>query len=74
MRYLTGTTMYKILYSHGACNVIGFMNLDHGGDLDQERFTTGYVFTLGGGTIIWRLMLQPITAFVYNKNIIYENH
>lgn len=26
MRYLKGTTRFEILYSHGACNLIGFMD------------------------------------------------
>lgn len=51
MKYLWGTTRYGILCSHGTYNLIGFVDSDYVGDLDQGRSTTGYVFTLGGGAI-----------------------
>ena len=39
---------------------MGFMDLDYIGDLDKCRSTTGYVFTLVGEPICWRLTSQSI--------------
>ena len=38
------------------------MDVDYAGDLDDRRSTTGYVFTLTGGPICWRSMIQPMVA------------
>lgn len=40
MKYLWGTTRYGILCSHGTYNLIGFVDSDYVGDLDQMRSTT----------------------------------
>ncbi|KAH9679174.1 CCHC-type domain-containing protein [Citrus sinensis] len=37
---------------------IGYCDSDFSGNLDKRRSTTGYVFTLGGGPISWRSILQ----------------
>ena len=42
-------------------SVIGFVDSDYGGDLDNSRSTTRYVFTLAGAPICWR-SVQPIVA------------
>ena len=38
------------------------MDADYAGDVDDRRSTTGYVFTLVGGTICWKSMVQPLVA------------
>ena len=55
-RYLCGTTDHAIYYQGRAgpdieINVHGFVDADWAGDLDQRRFTSGYVFSLFGGAI-----------------------
>lgn len=42
--------------------MIGFVDLDYVRDLYMRRLKTGYVFTLGGGAISWKLMLQLMVA------------
>ena len=40
----------------------GYVDADFGGDVDTQRSTTGFIFSLYGGPISWRSILQPITA------------
>ncbi|KAL0460800.1 UNVERIFIED_CONTAM: Retrovirus-related Pol polyprotein from transposon TNT 1-94 [Sesamum latifolium] len=42
--------------------VVGYVDSDYAGDLDDRRSTTGYVFTLGGGSICWKSTVQSIVA------------
>ena len=46
----------------GDHSIVGYVNSDYVGDLDNRRFTTGYVFTLAGGPICWRSVLSTIEA------------
>ena len=41
-----------------AKELLGYVDSDHARDLDTRRSITGYVFTLGGGCISWRSILQ----------------
>ncbi|KAK4397554.1 Retrovirus-related Pol polyprotein from transposon TNT 1-94 [Sesamum angolense] len=43
--------------------VVGYVDSDYAGDLDDRRSTTGYGFTLGGGPICWKSTIQSIVAF-----------
>ncbi|PHT76426.1 hypothetical protein T459_19948 [Capsicum annuum] len=38
---------------------IGNTNSDFQSDIDSTKSTSGYVFTLGGGAIIWKSIRQP---------------
>ncbi|KAL0291556.1 UNVERIFIED_CONTAM: Retrovirus-related Pol polyprotein from transposon TNT 1-94 [Sesamum calycinum] len=42
--------------------VVGYVDSNYAGDLDDRRSTTGYVFTLGGGSICWKSTVQSIVA------------
>ncbi|KAK4394695.1 Retrovirus-related Pol polyprotein from transposon TNT 1-94 [Sesamum angolense] len=42
--------------------VVGYVDSDYAGDLDDRRSTSGYVFTLGGGIICWKSTVQSIVA------------
>ncbi|KAL0301507.1 UNVERIFIED_CONTAM: Retrovirus-related Pol polyprotein from transposon TNT 1-94 [Sesamum radiatum] len=42
--------------------VVGYVDFDYTGDLDDRKSTTGYVFTLGGGPIYWKSTVQSIVA------------
>ena len=50
-RYLT--TDHDIMFSKQQSNssIRGYVDADYAGDLDEKRFTTGYVFILGGEPI-----------------------
>ena len=41
--------------------LVGFVDSNYTGDLNK-RSTSGYIFTLGGGPISWKAMLQDIVA------------
>ena len=43
-------------------DIHGFVDADWVGDLDQRRFTSGYVFTLFGGAVRWMSKKQSVVA------------
>ena len=48
LRYIHGTIKVGIHYSTGETPLfVGFTDFDWDGDLDDQKSTTGYVFTLG---------------------------
>ncbi|XP_068657890.1 secreted RxLR effector protein 161-like [Aristolochia californica] len=63
-RYLRGTTNYGIMFNikQSVPLVVGYVDADYAGDLDDRRSTTGYVFTLVGGPICWKSMVQSIVT------------
>ena len=64
LRYLKGTLDVGLLFQKNTdMNVlVGFINSDYASDLDKRISTSGYIFTLGGGLINWKAMLQDIVA------------
>jgi hypothetical protein len=40
--------------------VLGYCDVDWGGDLEDRRSTTRFVFMIGGGTISWSNKREPI--------------
>uniref|UniRef100_A0A2N9FA36 CCHC-type domain-containing protein n=1 Tax=Fagus sylvatica TaxID=28930 RepID=A0A2N9FA36_FAGSY len=63
-RYLKGTAEHGILFSRqpGTNSVVGYVDADYAGEVDDRRSTTGFVFTLSGGPICWKSTLQSIVA------------
>ncbi|XP_075099346.1 secreted RxLR effector protein 161-like [Nicotiana tabacum] len=54
MRYLKGTIDYAIYYQGGKdMRIVGCSDADHGGDLDERKSTSGYIFLLSDGAISW---------------------
>jgi len=49
---------------YGGMNVqlIRYINSDFAGDVDNQRSTTGFVFTLGSGAVSWVSRLQKIAT------------
>lgn len=74
LRYIRGTHEFGIVYSGDGQDqdVISGMkseecpqlhcDADSAGDKDTRRSTTGYVFSLARGAILWRSRLQPTVA------------
>ncbi|XP_057952415.1 secreted RxLR effector protein 161-like [Malania oleifera] len=62
LMYLRGTTEYGIMFSEqqSDLSMVGYMDADYAGDLDDRRSTTGYVFTLVGEPICWKSMVQSL--------------
>ena len=57
---MKGTIEYGITFVRQKSDllVVGYVDVDYAGDLDDRRLTTGYVFTFIGGPIYWRSMIQ----------------
>ncbi len=54
--------------------MLGYYDVDWGGDLKYKRSTTWFVFMIGGGTISWSNKQQPTitlstTEVEYNVNM-----
>ena len=47
-----------LVYSGGDLNPIGYTDSDFQSDRDSRKSTSGSVFTLGGGAIVWRRIKQ----------------
>ncbi|PNX79687.1 copia-type polyprotein, partial [Trifolium pratense] len=64
MRYLKGTLVDGIMYSHrtNKIDLVGWSDSDYAGDLDDMKSTSGYVFMLGTGAISWSSKKQPIVT------------
>ncbi|XP_038880511.1 secreted RxLR effector protein 161-like [Benincasa hispida] len=59
-RYLRGTSDVGLVYGNCTeCLVTGYSDSDYAGDVDSRRSMTGYVFTLGGSVVSWKVTLQP---------------
>ena len=62
MRYLRGTLDYSLVYGSDNSDPVGYCDSDFAGDSEERRSTSGFVFKLFGGPIVWRSELQEITA------------
>ena len=62
-RYLKGTLNHGLFYSRNeSTECVGFSDSDWGGDLDDRKSTSGYLFQLGGTAISWRSKKQTCVA------------
>ncbi|XP_060190827.1 secreted RxLR effector protein 161-like [Lycium barbarum] len=54
MRYLKGTANYALCYQGDKdLRLVGYNDANHGGDLDERKSTSGYVFLLSDGAMSW---------------------
>ena len=51
LRYIRGTSDVALCYGGSEFIVIGYVDSDFTGDFDKRKSTTGYVFTLAGGSV-----------------------
>ncbi|PHT48471.1 hypothetical protein CQW23_12679 [Capsicum baccatum] len=51
-----GSLMYA-MFGRNRDGVIGYADSDFAGDHDKKRSLTGYVFTVGGCAISWKVIL-----------------
>ncbi|KAE8674685.1 putative ribonuclease H protein [Hibiscus syriacus] len=63
-RYLKGTMGHGIVFGSQRDNslVIGYVDSYYADDLDNRRSMTGYFFTLGGGPICWKSIVQSVVV------------
>lgn len=63
MRYLRGTSQYRLVYHRdGNSSIQGFTDADWTADHDDRKSITGYVFTAQGGAISWSSKRQQTVA------------
>ena len=54
LKYLKRTKDYILVYKAGELCPLGYTDSDFQPDQDSRKSTSGYVFTLGGGAVIWK--------------------
>jgi hypothetical protein len=63
LRYLKGTTNFRIFYKKGGSDeLIAFTDSDYASDLEDRKSTSGYVFMLSFGAVSWSSKKQPIVT------------
>jgi hypothetical protein len=63
MRYLRGTADYGLAFTPDASgDCVGYSDADWGGDLDDRKSTSGYLFLISGGAVSWRSKKQTCVA------------
>ncbi len=62
IRYMKGTRERWLVYGTSDDGVMGFSDADRGSSTDHRHSISGYVFTLGGGTISWSSRKWNIVA------------
>ena len=62
LKYLRRTINYMLVYSGRDLIPIGYTDSDFQSDIDSRKSTSGSVFTLGGGAIVWRSIKQNCIA------------
>ncbi|KAM6577772.1 hypothetical protein CsatB_029609 [Cannabis sativa] len=58
LKYLKSTRNLVLVYKGGALNPIGYTDSDFQASLEDRKSTSGMVFTLGGGAVVWRSAKQ----------------
>lgn len=68
LRYVQRTVKYGIRYtSGGEKKLVGYVDSDYAGDVDDRKSTSGYVFMMGGGAVSWASKKQPIVTLSTTK-------
>uniref|UniRef100_A0A2N9FYY5 Integrase catalytic domain-containing protein n=1 Tax=Fagus sylvatica TaxID=28930 RepID=A0A2N9FYY5_FAGSY len=62
LMYAMVCTRPNLAHAPGTNSVVGYVDANYTGEVDDRRSTTGYVFTLSGGPICWKSTLQSIVA------------
>ncbi|KAA0061181.1 hypothetical protein E5676_scaffold157G00040 [Cucumis melo var. makuwa] len=62
LRYIKGSIDVALCYGGTYFTIKGYVDSDYTGDLDKNKSTTGYVFTLASGAVSWFSKLQSVVA------------
>ena len=62
MRYLKGTCDVKLCLEGHNIVLSGYSDADYAGDTNDRRSTTGYMFKVGTGAVLWNSKRQQTTA------------
>ena len=72
MWYLKGTTDYGIVYTkENTDECIGYSDADWGGDLEDRKSTSGYLFVISGGSVSWVEQEAVISGPLHTESGIY---
>jgi len=63
LRYVKGSSDMKFCYGGMDVQLLGYVDSDFAGDVDSQRCTTSYIFTLRSETVSCGSRLQKIIAF-----------
>ena len=61
-KYLRRTRDYMLVFQDESLVPIGYTDSDFQSDRESRKFTSGYVFTFGGGAISWQSVKQSSIA------------
>ena len=62
LKYLRRTKEYSLVYQASEMYPLGYTDSDFQSDRYSRKSTSGYVFTLGGGAVIWKSVKQKCIA------------
>ena len=63
LRYLKGTADHGLAFTPNASgDCVGYSDADWGGDLNDRKSTSGYLFLISGGAVSWRSKKQTCVA------------
>ena len=62
LKYLRRTKDYMVMYGGDKLIPVGYTDSDFMSYKDMRKSTSGYVFTLGGGAVSWRIIKQKYIA------------
>ena len=62
MRYLKGTIHLGLFYGKGDPTCVGYSDAHWGGDSDDHKSTSGFLFQLGGTVVTWHSKKQSCVA------------
>ena len=62
LRYLKGTTKFRLCYGGADPILEGYTDSDMAGDLDGRKSTSGFIYTFAGGAVSWQSRLQRCIA------------
>ena len=63
LKYLRKTRDYMLVYLGGDLNPIGYTDSDFQLHKDNRKSTSGSIFTLGGGAVVYRSIKQSSSAY-----------
>lgn len=62
LRYLKGTSNIGLYFRDIGDNLTGYVDSDWGGDIDDRKSRTGFIFKLSNGAISWESRKQKSVA------------
>ena len=62
LRYLRGITNQALCFGGSNIALHGYVDADMVGDIDNERSTIGYVFTVGGTFVSWVSKMKSVVS------------